>query len=202
MSRWLSLPFIFGRRSRPELPPEEMPPDDGQLRVLAMRLTDLDGVLEVEASSFTTPWSRRAFVSELTQNGYAVYLVIKRGRRVIAYAGMWALLGEAHVTNVAVRPEERGKKIGELLLRALLAAAEARNCTRVTLEVRRTNAVAQGLYQKYGFAHSGVRRGYYTDNGEDAFIMVREDPVAPPLPPPPAVADLASSEAASDQNGS
>jgi ribosomal-protein-alanine N-acetyltransferase len=192
LSRWLSLPFIFGRRSKadpPVAPPD--PPDDGRLRVLPMRLSDLDQVLEVEGSAFTTPWSRRAFTSELTQNGYAVYLVVKRGRRVIAYGGMWALLGEAHVTNIAVRPEERGRKIGETVLRSLLLRAEARGCLRVTLEVRRTNHVAQNLYRKYAFEEKAVRRGYYTDNGEDAFVMVRDGLSAPPLPPAPRLEDLA-----------
>lgn len=146
-----------------------------------MTLEDLDEVLEVEHSAFTTPWSRRAFVGELTQNNYAVYLVVKRGRRTIAYGGMWAVLGEAHITNVAVRPEERGHKVGDLLLRSLLLEAEARDCFKVTLEVRRSNLVAQNLYRKYAFLERGVRRGYYTDDGEDAFVMVREgqrgDPV-------------------------
>lgn len=151
-----------------------MPPDDGQVRVLDMTLDDLDEVLEVEHGSFSTPWSRRAFVSELTQNRYAVYLVVKRGRRTIAYGGMWAVLGEAHVTNVAVRPEERGRRVGDLLLRALLMRAEEADCLKVTLEVRRSNLVAQNLYRKYGFLERGVRRGYYTDDGEDAFVMVRE----------------------------
>jgi ribosomal-protein-alanine N-acetyltransferase len=100
---------------------------------------------------------------------------------------MWAVLGEAHITNVAVRPEERGHKVGDLILRSLLAAAEERDCLRVTLEVRRTNVVAQNLYRKYGFVQHGVRRGYYTDNGEDAFIMVREgergDPMLQSGPP-------------------
>lgn len=146
-----------------------------------MTLEDLPQVLEVEHSAFTTPWSKRAFVSELTQNNYAVYLVVKRGRRIVAYGGMWAVLGEAHITNVAVRPEERGHKVGDLILRSLLRAAEERDCLRVTLEVRRTNIVAQNLYRKYGFVQQGVRRGYYTDNGEDAFIMVRDGERGDPM---------------------
>lgn len=160
-----------------------------------MTLDDLDQVLEVEHGAFSTPWSRRQFVSELTQNNYAVYLVIKRGRRTIAYGGMWAVLGEAHVTNVAVRKEERGRKVGDLLLRALLVEAEARDCLKVTLEVRRSNLVAQNLYRKYGFAETTVRRGYYTDDGEDALVMVRVgvkgDPAlrVPPAPQTEAAED-------------
>ena len=155
---------------------------------MPMTLDDLDQVLEVEHGAFTTPWSRRQFVSELTQNHYAVYLVVKRGRRTIAYGGMWAVLGEAHITNIAVLTEERGRKVGDLLLRSLLLEAEARDCLKVTLEVRRSNVVAQNLYRKYGFLERGVRRGYYTDDGEDAFVMVREgvrgDPAlrVPPAP--------------------
>ena len=155
-----------------------------------MTLDDLDEVLEVEHGAFTTPWSRRQLVTELTQNSYAVYLVIKRGRRTIAYGGMWAVLGEAHITNVAVLAEERGRKIGDLLLRALLLEAESRDCLKVTLEVRRSNLVAQNLYRKYGFVERGVRRGYYTDDGEDAFVMVREggrDDPALRVPTPPEV---------------
>ncbi len=90
---------------------------------------------------------------------------------IIGFAGVWMLVDEAHVTNLAVRQEYRGKGIGELLLLASIDLANELKASFMTLEVRASNVVAQSLYSKYGFAQMGVRKGYYLDNHEDAFIM-------------------------------
>jgi [ribosomal protein S18]-alanine N-acetyltransferase len=90
---------------------------------------------------------------------------------IAGFAGMWVLYDEAHVTTIGVGPEHRGKGLGELLLVDLFEKAIARNAEWVTLEVRVSNASAQSLYHKYGFTQQGVRRRYYSDNGEDAYIM-------------------------------
>jgi ribosomal-protein-alanine N-acetyltransferase len=139
-----------------------------------MKLTDIDEVLEVERLSYPTPWSRRAFISELTENAYAHYLVARARGTVIGYVGMWLILDECHITNVAVHPDYRGRGVGRLLMQSAIAFTEAAGGKRITLEVRRTNLVAQHLYESFGFRNVGVRRGYYTDNHEDAFIMVRD----------------------------
>lgn len=139
-----------------------------------MTLEDLEQVLTVERLSFPTPWSRRAFITELTENGYACYLVVRKGAQVLGYAGIWLILDEAHVTNVAVHPDQRGKGIGHLLMAEIVRRCEERGCSRITLEVRRSNQIAQHLYASFGFVSRGVRKGYYTDNHEDAFIMVRD----------------------------
>jgi ribosomal-protein-alanine N-acetyltransferase len=91
--------------------------------------------------------------------------------QVAGFAGMWALYDEAHVTTIGVAAEHRGKGLGELLLVTLIEEAERRNTEWVTLEVRVSNDSAQALYRKYGFTQQGVRRRYYSDNGEDAYIM-------------------------------
>jgi ribosomal-protein-alanine N-acetyltransferase len=91
--------------------------------------------------------------------------------QVVGFAGMWALYDEAHVTTIGVASEHRGKGLGELLLVTLIEEAERRNTEWVTLEVRVSNDSAQALYRKYGFTQQGVRRRYYSDNGEDAYIM-------------------------------
>lgn len=140
-----------------------------------MTITDLDQVLEVEQRSFSTPWSRFAFQTELNQNQYALYLVGKWRDTVIAYAGTWIVLDEAHITNVAVHPDWRGRGLSHRLLLALLAAAKARGAVRATLEVRAGNRVAQSLYVQHGFVFNGCRKGYYTDTGEDALIMWKND---------------------------
>lgn len=139
-----------------------------------MTLNDLDGVMAVEHTAFVTPWSRRAFVTELTENAYAQYIVAKMDGEVVGYAGMWLILDEAHVTNIAVHSRHRGKGIGERLMLELIAIAKANGCRRMTLEVRRSNLPAQQLYAKLGFEARGVRRGYYTDTREDAIVMWKD----------------------------
>lgn len=135
-----------------------------------MNVLDIDGVLAVEQQAFTTPWSREGFANEMS-NELAYYLVLVEAGTIIGYAGMWLIVDEAHVTNVAVLPEYRGKKLGEKLMAALLEHAKNRGAVRMTLEVRASNAVAQGLYHKFGFISQGRRRNYYTDTKEDALIM-------------------------------
>jgi ribosomal-protein-alanine N-acetyltransferase len=144
------------------------------VRFADMEVRHLPAVLEIERRSFPTPWSERAFLSELTQNAYAHYIVALRGLRVVGYGGMWLILDEAHITNLAVHPAERGRGLGERLLTELERRAAAHGCTRMTLEVRPSNLVAQALYRKHGFEPRGRRPGYYSDTREDAIIMWKE----------------------------
>ncbi len=96
-------------------------------------------------------------------------------RRVVGYAGLWLMVNEAHITTIAVAPEYQGRGLGELLLIALIDKAIELNACCLTLEVRVSNYVAQSLYRKYTFRETGMRRRYYSDNGEDAHIMTTED---------------------------
>lgn len=91
--------------------------------------------------------------------------------QVVGFGGMWVLYDEAHVTTIGVAPTHRGKGLGELLLVDLFERAWERNAEWLTLEVRVSNDSAQALYHKYGFSRQGLRRRYYSDNGEDAYIM-------------------------------
>jgi len=90
---------------------------------------------------------------------------------IIGFAGIWMMVDEAHLVTIAVAPGQRGKGLGELLLVAMTDLACILGASVMTLEVRVSNHVAQGLYRKYGFNNEGVRRRYYSDNGEDALIM-------------------------------
>src|SRR5919205_2773179 len=96
-------------------------------------------------------------------------------RRVVGYAGLWLMVNEAHITTIAVAPEYQGRGLGELLLTSLIDKAIELNALCLTLEVRVSNHVAQSLYRKYTFHETGLRRRYYSDNGEDAKIMTTED---------------------------
>ena len=87
------------------------------------------------------------------------------------FVGLWVLAGEAHLTTIAVRETDRGRGVGELLVIAALLRAYQLDCSFVTLELRISNTVAQNLYLRYGFEEVGIRRGYYTDNREDARLM-------------------------------
>ncbi len=94
---------------------------------------------------------------------------------IIGFAGLWIMVDEAHITSLAVREKFRGQKVGELLLIALCELAVKLKARTMTLEVRVSNEVAQNLYTKYGFTRAGLRRGYYTDNREDALLMTTPD---------------------------
>jgi len=149
-------------------------PEESEVMARDMYLSDLDAVVQIEAASFPTPWSRSAFQTELMENNFAAYLVLDFHGRVVAYGGMWLILDEAHVTNVAVHPDFRGYHLGERMMVGLLDKARAVGSQRMTLEVRRSNQVAQNLYHKLGFMQLGVRRGYYSEPREDAFIMWKD----------------------------
>lgn len=136
---------------------------------------DLDGVMEIERQSYPTPWSRQAFLAELTDNSFAVYIAARQDGRVIGYAGMWLLFDEAHVTNIAVHPDFRGRRVGHRLLSELERRAVERGVRKMTLEVRPSNPAAQRLYRQHGFVARGRRRAYYCDNREDAIIMWKDN---------------------------
>ena len=136
-----------------------------------MRLEDISAVQEVERASFPVPWPANAFRHELSQNRNAHYVVAREGERVVAYAGLWLSLDEAHITTFAVLPEYRRRRIGERMLIDLFDRAQRLGGEWLTLEVRASNLPAQRLYEKYGFRPAGVRRRYYSDNNEDAIIM-------------------------------
>lgn len=137
-----------------------------------MTLDDIDYIIDIEHASFTVPWSREAFQNELRKNTFATYFVAETSEgKVIGYCGAWLIIDEAHITNIAILPDFRGQKIGESLLKAMMQYAKLHGCRSMTLEVRVTNTVAQNLYRKLGFEEGGIRKNYYSDNGEDAQVM-------------------------------
>jgi ribosomal-protein-alanine N-acetyltransferase len=158
-----------------------------------MEVRDIPEVMEVERLCFSLPWSSRAYRYEIEENSLSTYLVARpaqpgRPQRlwdrvkqtlpgvdvrgpILGYGGFWMMVDEAHISTLCVRPEYRRRGIGELLLLTMIELAEEKNATAVTLEVRISNSAAEALYEKYGFTVQGRRYRYYTDNGEDAYIM-------------------------------
>jgi len=141
------------------------------MEFIEMGLEHLDGVMIVENLSFTIPWSKESFIEEITNNQFAIYIVTVENDVVIGYVGMWKIFDEGHITNVAVHPEFRNNGVGSGLITELLNIAKEQGINALTLEVRRSNIVAQRLYEKFGFREAGVRKRYYADNHEDAVIM-------------------------------
>jgi len=139
-----------------------------------MQLEDVEQVAELDKKCFPTPWSASAYTTEV-KNTSACYIVARAAGRVVGFAGMWLVMDEAHITTLGVDAECRGKKIGERMLVHLLDEAIHRGARRASLEVREQNRVAQSLYRKYGFHVAAVRKGYYTNNNEDALVMWIDD---------------------------
>ncbi len=166
-------PSNEGRRLREGAEGLERVPQQ-QLVFRAMTLSDVPAICEIEREVFTSPWTAEAFINELTNNHFARYMVMEWRREVIGYGGMWTIMDEAHVTNIAVREAYQGQGLGERLLSELQRTAVFFGAGRMTLEVRVTNDRAIHLYKKLGFEPSGTRPGYYSDNGEDALIMWAE----------------------------
>jgi [ribosomal protein S18]-alanine N-acetyltransferase len=138
-----------------------------------MRLEDVEAVHHIEELSFSQPWSRATFESEVRDNRFAHYLVARNHRGPLGYGGMWVILDEAHVTTLAVLPRYRRRGLGGRLLRFLMDLALHLGATRMTLEVRISNQEAMDLYKKFGFVQRGMRKQYYQD--EDAYIMWKDD---------------------------
>jgi len=137
-----------------------------------MKYKDIDKICELEREAFTLPWPKEAFEDEMT-NSLACYTVYEHHGKIKAYGGMWIVLDEAHITNIAVKAEYRRKGIGSRLIDYMVKTAKEKGAKYMYLEVRKSNKDAYQLYIKKGFIINGVRKNYYPDNGEDAIVMMK-----------------------------
>ena len=136
-----------------------------------MTIHDVNEVYEIEKQSFTLAWTKEAFEQEMLKNEFAYYVLAETQEGVVGYCGMWLVMDEAHITNIAISPKERGKKFGEALMKEAIETAKAQGAKLMTLEARVSNIDALKLYKKLGFKNGGIRKDYYTDNQEDAIVM-------------------------------
>jgi ribosomal-protein-alanine N-acetyltransferase len=149
-----------------------------ELRRLTPR--DLDAIERIEHRAYPTPWSRSMFAGELAKPS-GICVGAFQGERMLGYLIVARYVDAWHVMNIAVDADQRGRGVARQLLEHLFTATTADRDRGYTLEVRVSNAVAIHLYESLGFVPTGVRRGYYTDNREDALIMWRDhDPAAEP----------------------
>ena len=145
---------------------------------------DLDGIVALEAASFTNPWPREMLARELTQSAVSRLYVLRTGdRAVAAFCLCWLIVDELHINTVAVDPAIRRRGLATRLIRHVMTEAAQGGARRATLEVRRSNAAAIALYERLGFAVCAVRPGYYSAPDEDALVLWREGlENAPPNP--------------------
>jgi ribosomal-protein-alanine N-acetyltransferase len=144
-----------------------------RVTIRQMESRDINEVYEIEKESFSIPWSYEALKKEVEENLLALYIVAEIDEKVVGYLGMWKIMDEAHITNIAVKKDYRGQGIGDYLMMAIIDYCEKHNIPNITLEVRKSNQVAINLYKKHGFVECGIRPKYYTDENEDALIMWR-----------------------------
>lgn len=141
------------------------------IEIRAMCPADVAAVAEIEAQSFSQPWSRQGFLDALGLDG-TLFLVAEEEGKILGYIGMYSAYEEGEITNVAVGASERCRGIGGMLLTEAQKSAGQRGISRIVLEVRVSNESAIRLYERCGFVKQGVRRGFYDFPKEDAYIMI------------------------------
>jgi ribosomal-protein-alanine N-acetyltransferase len=163
--------------------PIEKPQDDDRacgffasaenLRFRPMTIADIDEIMVIERSSYRFPWSQGFFLQEL-QVACARSILAEVDGKIVGFILYWLLPDMIDIHNVATHVDYRRHGIARLLLAQVLAQAAIQSISRVTLEVRKSNLPAQKLYESIGFLTTGVRKGYYSDNREDALVMTLE----------------------------
>jgi [ribosomal protein S18]-alanine N-acetyltransferase len=139
--------------------------------IAPMRRRHLRGVIAIEQQTNLRPWSLGLFMGELRMPTSRAYVVALDRHHVVGYSGLMVTGDEGHITNVAVHPDFRRLGIAARMMLTTMREAIDRGVEAVTLEVRSSNAAAQELYRRFGFAPGGIRRNYYAELGEDALIM-------------------------------
>ena len=142
---------------------------------LLTEFSQIEAVMAIEDASFTNPWTREMYASEFENRGVAFcYLARTMKGAVVGFCSFWRVVDELHINNLAVLPSHRRSGVASALLTHVLREGSSLGAVRATLEVRRSNEPARYLYERFGFAVAGVRRGYYTKPVEDAIVLWRE----------------------------
>lgn len=143
------------------------------MEIVEWSMEDVEELSNLELQIFKDPWSIYAIAEGILAPAFKGFSVKERGE-IIGYYGFYSIPPEAHIANVAVKREHRGFGISDLMMEDMFKRCKALGITDYTLEVRPSNVVARGLYEKYGFKQEGLRKRYYGD-GEDAVIMWKRE---------------------------
>lgn len=141
------------------------------IEIREMSEADIDRVLSIDRQIFSSSWTKDIYKYEVLDNEYAHYFVVEADGEIIGFSGLWIVNDTAQVTNIGILKKYRGYHIGEKLFGFTLQYAMSHGVTKLSLEVRLSNIIAQKMYRKFGLVPGDIIEGYYTDNGEDALVM-------------------------------
>jgi len=134
-------------------------------------IEDAHAIYEIEQQSFSVPWRLESVLAELEGAANKLYMVICEENHIVGYAGVWLVYDEGQITNIAVLPSARGKGYGSKLTKQLIDECFSRGMHEIFLEVRISNLAALAMYRNLGFSVKGIRKEYYSEPTEDAYIM-------------------------------
>ena len=144
------------------------------ITIRSMKIDDLKKTLEIEKESFPVPWTYDMFFSELTRNRYAKYFILEKNNEVMGYLGLWHKGTGFHITNIAIVEKFRRRGYGKIFLKFIEKIAASYKIKKISLEVRRSNCIAQDMYRKYGYKVISFLRNYYQEEKEDALVMEKK----------------------------
>lgn len=139
-----------------------------------LEVNDIAAIMEIEHRLFSLPWKSADYHYEITQNKYATCLAMIYNHKIIGYGSIWCVYEQAQITTIGIDKEFQGKGYGIMLCQALIDQAVQQRCNDILLEVRVSNVIAQNMYSNLGFTIISTRKGYYSDNQEDAYVMRKE----------------------------
>ena len=134
-------------------------------------IEDAQAIYEIEQQSFSVPWRLESVLAELEGAENKLYMEICEENHIVGYAGAWLVYDEGQITNIAVLPSARGKGYGSKLTKQLINECFSRGMHEIFLEVRISNLAALAMYRNLGFSVKGIRKEYYSEPTEDAYIM-------------------------------
>jgi len=142
-----------------------------ELSIREMTIDDVEEVHDLDEKCFSSPWTKHIYYREVKDNHFAHYFVIEKDEVIIGYFGLWIVADDAQITNIAVLPQYRGYGIGKHAFGFAMQYAIQEGAAQLSLEVRISNTVAQKMYESFGLKKGGIRKEYYPDNKEDAYVM-------------------------------
>jgi len=144
------------------------------MRIREMTLADLKSIVSLERQLFTSAWNYEDFVYEISQNQFSYNYILEDDDEIVGYVGVWMMYEQAQITTIGVDPRFQRRGYGRYMMEAMLANARAHGCETMSLEVRVSNNKAIALYESLNFQRKAIRKNYYQDNNEDAYLMIKE----------------------------
>ncbi len=138
-----------------------------------IQINDLETVIEIEKEAFVTPWKESDFLYEIQVNPFSKIYVLEIENIIIGYIGYWLLGDQSQITTIAIRTQYQGNGYAKALIQKCIDDTHTKDYPIITLEVRVSNEKAICLYKQFGFVIATIRKNYYTDTNEDAYLMIK-----------------------------